>query len=621
MDASADAVLGEDIRFDLSDLYRSLDDPLLERDIQFLALCCADFEKKFRGQLQVKLAEAIDALQSIQQLNDKVSAFLHLQQACDAANQQVQRIVARARESWARACANHLTFFEQEVGKQLEASTYERLLASHELVRHHKPYLDRIRLCARYLLPEPVERALMLREPFAGEEWMSYFDETEVQLSFSIRAPGLRAQAFWGKQLSLAKTIDVMLYHPQPEARFEAMRTLNRGLKRHMAPVAARAINLVAGLKNIEDSERGYPHILAARNLGNMVSDEVVEALHQAVQQEGPLLARRYYRLVATHLGKKTLRWSDRTARPFPDGEEKLSWDQAFDIVQQAYRSFSPFLADVVRRMAERRWIDAPPYRGKTSGAFNYSVDLPEPLGVRSYTFLNFMGSERDVMVLAHELGHAVHGVLAAMEQGPLMFRAPMVYAETASIFGEMLTFNFLLARAETPRRRLALYMEKCSDFVSSVVRQISFSVFEQRVHLARRQGKLTIKDFCGHWTSVAREFYGPEGDVFEYRDMDYLWAYVSHFLNPFYVYSYAFGALLTQSLFAVRDRFGHEFETMYLDLLKAGGTRDAIELLKPFGLNPADPSFWLLGMRETMGRWLGEAERLSSDISGTGPD
>ncbi len=606
----------KDIRFDLTDLYSGLNDPALERDLQALVRLCEEFEKAYRGKLSSELGAAIEDLQAIQRLNNKISVFLHLNQSCNASDQKVQQWVGKAREVWARASANHLTFFEQEVGRQLSEEAYQALLSKDEVAQHHKPFLDHIRKCAKHLLSEQVERALMLREPFGSDEWSDLFDETEVSLNFSIKNQKLKDENFWGKKLNLSKMVDLMLHHDSSDVRYEAMRVLNSGLKKDMAAISGRAFNLVMGTKNVEDDERGYPHVMAQRNLNNRVSDEVVEALHNAVVSEGPKYAKRFYKLLAKHLKKDKLLWSDRTASPLPKPSKVYSWDESYDIVQAAYRAFSPFLADIVHRMAERRWIDAPPYVGKISGAFNYAVDLPEPHGVRSYTFLNFLGSERDVMVIAHELGHAVHGVLAAHEQGALMFRAPLVYAETASIFGEMLTFNYLLKQAQDNQAKLVLYMEKCSDFVSSVLRQIGFSLFERRIHSARRNGKLTSDDFRKHWMETTEQLYGKNGEVFDYSDMDYLWTYVSHFLNPFYVYSYAFGELLTQSLFAVKDKFqAHEFQTLYLDLLKAGGTKDAVELLKPFGLNPADPSFWSDGLRDSLGLWLREAERLSGEI------
>jgi oligoendopeptidase F len=264
--------------------------------------------------------------------------------------------------------------------------------------------------------------------------------------------------------------------------------------------------------------------------------------------------------------------------------------------------------------MIERRWIDAPPYPGKTGGAYNFSVLLPGG-ETRSYNFLNYMGSPRDVMTVAHELGHGVHGMLAAEAQGVLMYQAPMAYAETASIFGEMTTFRYLLERTESDEQRLALLMGKCSDHMNTVVRQISFSNFERKIHAERRTGKLTAEDYDAAWMDVTRAFYGPDGELFTYEHAQNLWAYVTHFLRPFYVYAYAFGELFTQSLYAVQGELGERFEGMYLELLRAGGSKDAVELMAPFGLDPRDPQFWRRGIAGSVQTWLDEAEAISARL------
>jgi oligoendopeptidase F len=225
------------------------------------------------------------------------------------------------------------------------------------------------------------------------------------------------------------------------------------------------------------------------------------------------------------------------------------------------------------------------------------------------------MGSTRDVMTVAHELGHGVHGMLAGAEQGPLLFRAPMVYAETASIFGEMTTFEYLLANTEAEQQRLALLMGKANDFLNSVVRQISFSNFERRIHDRRRQGKLTVDELNETWMGVTRDFYGDDGDLFTYENAHNLWAYVSHFQRPFYVYAYAFGELFTQSLFAIRDQLGDQFEPMYLDLLRAGGTKSAVELMEPFGLDPRKPEFWRNGITGSITKWIDAAEQITEKM------
>jgi oligoendopeptidase F len=290
-----------------------------------------------------------------------------------------------------------------------------------------------------------------------------------------------------------------------------------------------------------------------------------------------------------------------------------VQWSEAVSIVNQAFSSFSATLGLEVKKVFDNGWVDAPPYAGKTSGAFNYSVALDS--GARAYTFLNYQGSERDVMTLAHELGHAVHGLLAGEAVGPLMMHAPMAYAETASVFAEMLVFDHLRKDASEPRHELVLLMEKCSDFLSTVVRQVSFSVYEQKLHRLRPKSKISVEQFRKEWLKVTKEFYGKEKDLFSYKGMDYLWCYISHFNRPFYVYAYAFGELLTQNLYSRKEQLGDKFEPLYLALLRAGGTKDAIELLSPFGLDPREQSFWRDGIKLSVGKWLDRVEKLKTEI------
>jgi oligoendopeptidase F len=287
-------------------------------------------------------------------------------------------------------------------------------------------------------------------------------------------------------------------------------------------------------------------------------------------------------------------------------------------MVLEAYKNFSPKMAEIISDMRADNVIDVPTYKGKAGGAFNYSIILPsdklegKPI---SFTFLNYLGTTNDVSTLAHELGHGVHGILAGKSQGALMASAPMVYAETASIFGERITFNYLLENLKDDREKLSLLMEKAGSFMNSVVRQISFSLFEQKAHKARREaGKLKTEDFTKIWMEVTEALYGKDGEVFEYKDMKNLWSYVSHFMRPFYVYAYAFGELFTHSLFAVKNQYPN-FEDMYLNLLKAGSTKSAVELMQPFDLDPRNKEFWINGMNSSIKVWLDEIERIYSTL------
>ena len=594
----------EQIRWDLSDLYADLDDPQLDADLSQLIEMAEAFGKDFEGKLSAKLGEAVEAQAAMTCLADKLMVYLFLRRSTDATNPKIQQKLGIVFERWSQAEANHLNFFDHELVAMPE-ETYQKLLASDEVAKRHQPMLDNIRINGKYLLEENVERALTLRGPFGPSEWSDYIDEWEAELRFY----------FQDKQMLLPEILHIISNHPDGDVRDAGLAAFSQGLTaQKFDRLMARTLNVVIGAKGVEDAERGYASPMSARNLGNKIDDDTVEALHEVVAETGAKHARRYYDLLRKHLKRDTLRWSDRNAKlPFADNRV-VPWEECMDTVLSAYGSFSPTLRDLVSTMVERKWVDAPPYQGKTGGAFNYAVCLPGH-EARAYNFLNYLGSTRDVMTVAHEAGHGVHGMLAANAQGPLMFRAPMAYAETASIFGEMTTFKYLLERAESDEQRLVMLMDKCSDHINTVVRQISFSNFERRIHEARKAGKLTIDDYNGHWMDVTKAFYGEPGDLFTYDHTENLWSYVSHFLRPFYVYAYAFGELFTQSLFAVQGKFGEDFEPMYLDLLKAGGSKDAVGLMEPFGLDPRERSFWQNGIEGSLAKWLDEAEAISAKL------
>ena len=591
----------KDVRWDLTDLYTDLEDPALDSDLEGLLQAMQDFQANFEGKLDTRLGDALDADAQITCGADKLMVYLFLRRSTDATNQRIQQRLAQMQEAFAEAGANHMTFFDHELAAMSDED-YARLLAEDERVARHQPLLDHKRENKRYLLDQDVERALALRSPFGASEWSDYIDECEAELRFDLE----------GKSLTLPEVLHVANNDGDSDKRAQALAVFSAGLSdQGFDKLMARTLNVVMGAKSVEDRERGYANPMSARNISNHVDDATVEALHTAVAEVGAVQSQRYYRLVAAHLGKRPLLWSDRNS-PMPfAAKAEVPWAQCVDTVLSAYESFSPTLRDLVAKMLDRKWVDAPPYEGKGGGAFNYSVLLPNGES-RAYNFLNYMGSNRDVMTTAHEVGHGVHGMLAADTQGALMFRAPMAYAETASIFGEMTTFRYVLEQTTSDEEKLALLMEKASDHVNTVVRQISFSNFERAVHQQRREGKLMVEDFNNAWMQVTKEFYGEDGDLFDYTNVENLWSYVTHFMRPFYVYAYAFGELFTQSLYARKDQFGDDFEGMYLDLLRAGGSKSAVELMAPFDLDPRDPDFWRQGIASSITQWLDEAEAIS---------
>ena len=595
----------ENVRWDLTDLYKDLEDPKINQDLDALIEQMRSFNERFAGKLGESLGDALDAQADLTCLIDQLMVYLFLRRSTDATNQRIQQRLGQAQEAFAEASANHLTFFEHEVAA-LTQQAYQRLITADARVARHQPMLDLIRANRAYLLEENVERALQLRSPFGASEWSDYLDEREAELRFD----------FDDKAQTLPEILHIANNDTDADRRAQALATFSEGLSEQgFDKLMARTLNVVLGAKSVEDRERGYANPMSSRNISNQVDDDTVEALHAAVAEVGAVQSQRYYKLLSHHLGKSPLAWSDRNA-PLPFSDKKaVPWQDCVDTVLNAYGSFSPTLRDLVAKMLARNWIDAPPYEGKGGGAFNYSVLLPSGES-RAYNFLNYMGSARDVMTTAHEVGHGAHGMLAADTQGALMFRAPMAYAETASIFGEMTTFQYVLSKTDDDEQKLALLMEKSADHVNTVVRQISFSNFERAIHEQRRDGKLMLEDFNQTWLDVTHAFYGQPGELFTYDSVDNLWSYVTHFLRPFYVYAYAFGELFTQSLFARKDDFGADFEAMYLDLLRAGGSKNAVELMAPFGLDPRDPDFWRQGIASSITAWLDEAEEITTRLS-----
>ena len=353
----------------------------------------------------------------------------------------------------------------------------------------------------------------------------------------------------------------------------------------------ARVHNTQAKEKEIVDRWRGMPTAQTGRHLSNDVEAEVVEALRDAVVKAYPKLSHRYYELKRKWLGLDTLQVWDRNA-PLPMEDKRIvGWDAARETVMSAYAGFDPRMAEIAEPFFTKGWIDAGVKPGKAPGAFAH----PTVTDVHPYVMLNYLGKPRDVMTLAHELGHGVHQVLAA-EQGEMLSSTPLTLAETASVFGEMLTFRKMLSEAKTDAQRRVMLAGKVEDMINTVVRQISFYDFECKLHAARREGELTPEDIGALWMSVQGESLGP---AFEFMEgYEHFWAYIPHFVHsPFYVYAYAFGDGLVNALYAVYEENPEGFQDKYFDMLKAGGSMHHTALLAPFGLDATDPTFWDKGL------------------------
>jgi oligoendopeptidase F len=599
-----------DVRWDLSSIYSGIDDPRIDSDIAKFTKQAEAFNKSYRGKLADKLGWAISDYSELEMLGGKVMIYLSLQQSLDVTNEVVKAKVAEAQNTMSQIQGEYLTFFELEL-VALDDAVLEGLYASDAIVKRHRPWIEQQRVFKPHVLSEAVESALTKRSPFGPSSWDEFFDECEADLRFDHK----------GEKKSLTEMLDILTNSKDAVERAEVAKSINDGLGGYFAKYSAQTLYVIVGKQAVERRERNYRNPMEARNKESRIPDAVVDALHDAVKNVAGPLARRYYRLKAELLGMKTLKWSDRNAPlPFTD-TTVVPFENAMATVLAAYESFSPTLTTIIREFISGKRIDVPASKGKRGGAFNCSFVLPgnHP---QSYTFLNYLGSNHDVMTLAHELGHGVHGILAGEAQGPLMFHPPIAYCETASVFGEMTTFNFLKKRlAETgdSTALLALLTQKIEGMLNTVVRQIGFSNFERRLHGMdatysewKEPKKLSVEELDALWLTTAKELYGEDGDVFTYENSSHLWSYVSHFHRPFYVYGYAFGELLTQSLYAQKLSLGSQFEPFYLELLRSGATKDVIELLQPFGLNPTEETFWAEGIRVSLEAMITEAEKLA---------
>jgi len=567
--------------WDLNDLYPGMDAPELKADIDRADAAAKAFQERYAGTLPGlsgdALAEAIAAYEAIDETLSRVMSFASLTYSGDMADPIIGKFYQSAQER-VNGVSTQLIFFTLEINRLDEDDVTAKLAASPALARY-APWLRDVRLYRDHQLSDEVERLLHEKYVVGRAAWNRLFDETMAGLRFPID----------GKELTSAEALN-RLSDRDPAKRREAGEVVGRVMGAN-ARLFALITNTLAKDKEIEDNWRHYPSPTSARNLSNRVEDEVVDALVAAVKAAYPDLSHRYYAMKAKWFGQDHLDYWDRNA-PLPnDADRTIRWDEARDIVLGAYGRFSPDLANLGKRFFDNPWIDAPVRPGKAPGAFAHST-VPS---VHPYLLVNFQGKTRDVMTLAHELGHGVHQILAG-RQGHFLSDTPLTLAETASVFGEMLTFRALLAAETDPARRRLLLAGKVEDMLNTVVRQIAFFDFERRVHTERREGELTAERIGEIWMAVQSESLGPALRFDEgYR---HYWSYIPHFVHsPFYVYAYAFGDCLVNSLYAVYQDAEQGFAEKYLAMLTAGGTLRHQDLLAPFGLDASDPAFWQKGL------------------------
>ena len=592
--------LGDLPEWNLKDLYPGLDSAEVKWDLENSETRVVEFEAEFKGKLAAlatrpdagqALAAAVKRYEALDETMSRLMSYASLIYAANTTDPVRAKFYGDMQER-ITAASLHLLFFTLELNRVddavLEAAMMDPALG------HYRPWIEDVRKEKPYQLEDRVEQLFHEKSVTVYSAWNRQFDETIASLRFRISS----------QPLSIEPVLN-LLQDADGKKRKAAARALAKTFKQHLRPFAL-ITNTLAKDKEISDRWRGFNDVADARHLANRVEPEVVEALVSAVRDAYPKLSHRYYALKAKWFGVKKLPHWDRNA-PLPKvAQRTISWSDARATVLDAYGAFSPTMAEVAGRFFAKNWIDAPVRPGKQPGAFAH----PTVPSVHPYVMLNYMGKPRDVMTLAHELGHGVHQVLAA-PNGPLMAPTPLTLAETASVFGEMLTFKKLLAATTDKKQRKAMLAAKVEDMINTVVRQIAFYSFERKVHLERRNGELTADKLCELWMSVQSESLGPAIKL--KPGYETFWCYIPHFIHsPFYVYAYAFGDCLVNSLYAVYETSAAGFAERYLAMLSAGGTKHHSELLAPFGLDARDPKFWDDGLSVIAGL-IGELEALDA--------
>jgi oligoendopeptidase F len=600
--ASQAQELGDLPSWNLNDLYESKSSAAFEKDWKWTKSASEKFEARWKGKLQDAthksgddaLGAAIREYEQIEEVMGRMASFAGLMYFSNTLDADNAKFYGDMQAHITDASA-HLIFFTLELNR-IDEKDIANGIQNDALTAHYKSWILDLRKDKPHQLDENVEQLFHEKSITGHGAWNRLFDETMADLRFTID----------GEERPLEATLN-LLQEADPAIREKAAKALVETFSGNLR-IFTLITNTLAKDKEISDRWRDFDDIADSRHLANRVEREVVDALMTSVKNAYPRLSHRYYQLKAKWLGVKELNYWDRNA-PLPETPKSLvSWDDAKQIVLSAYNDFAPEMAETARDFFDKGWIDAANREGKAPGAFAH----PTVPSAHPYVLINYMGKARDVMTLAHELGHGVHQVLAG-NQGALMASTPLTLAETASVFGEMLTFRAILNKTEDARERKAILAQKVEDMINTVVRQIAFYDFERKLHTARRQGELTSDQIGELWMSVQAESLGPAIKLDDgYKTF---WTYIPHFIHsPFYVYAYAFGDCLVNSLYAVYQNADDDFQERYFDMLKAGGTKHHSELLAPFGLDATQPDFWDKGLSMIEGL-INELEELDKQL------
>ncbi|MEE3000239.1 MAG: M3 family oligoendopeptidase [Pseudomonadota bacterium] len=567
-------------RWNLDDLYTEMQSPEILKDLKATEVSAKAFATRFKGNLEdidnVEFGKSIQMYENLNESLARVMSYAQLLFATDAENQEIASFYQDTSERVTDISSITL-FYELEINRINDKLLAKKL--KNPTTKKFKSWLDRIRAYRPYQLAEDLEKILHKKSVTGRASWSRLFDETMAGLRFEVD----------GRKISNSE-IMTRMSDKDSLVRKKAAKSFGAGLEQNIK-LFSLITNTLAKDKDIEDKLRKFPKAVSSRNLSNQVEDDVVDALVEAVKNNYKNLAHRYYRLKATWLGVEVIDYWDRNA-PLPESDDKqIPWENAKEIVLTSYNLFEPQLGKIAEQFFENDWIDAEPREGKDSGAFSH----PTVPSAHPYILMNYHGKTRDVMTLAHELGHGIHQILAS-QQGYFMSDTPLTLAETASVFGEMLTFKGMLKAVTDPQTKRVMLASKVEDMLNTVVRQIAFFCFEEMLHIERQKGELTSDRLGEIWIKVQKESLGA---AFKFDDeYRHFWAYIPHFIHsPFYVYAYAFGDCLVNSLYDVFEKGHSGFQRKYLDMLKVGGTLRHKELLAPFGLDATDPFFWQRGL------------------------
>jgi oligoendopeptidase F len=590
--------LGDLPEWELDDLYPGMDSQAVRDAFAEAAKRAQAFRQACQGRLAemaagggAALGRAVADYEAMQELIGRIMSYAGLLYAGDTSDPIRAKFYGDAQDK-ITTISTDLLFFELELNR-IEDAVMEEALGDPDLGRY-RPWIEDLRKEKPHQLDDRSEQLFHEKSVTGRSAWNRLFDDTMSALRFTVD----------GRELGIEATLN-LLVNPDEARRRQGHEALAKTLGDNIRLFTLITNTLVKD-KEISDRWRGFADIADSRHLANRVEREVVDALESAVADAFPRLSHRYYALKARWFGKERLDSWDRNA-PLPHADTRIvAWADARDTVLKAYGGFDGRMAEIAGRFFDKGWIDAPVRPGKSPGAFAH----PTVPSAHPYVLVNYQGKTRDVMTLAHELGHGVHQVLAA-RQGALMANTPLTLAETASVFGEMLTFRSLLAATEDAKTRKALLASKVEDMINTVVRQIAFYRFERRLHTERREGELTSERIGELWMSVQGESLGPAIALGE--GYETFWSYIPHFIHsPFYVYAYAFGDCLVNSLYGVYEKSREGFAERYFDMLRAGGSKHHSELLAPFGLDASDPKFWSIGL-DLISRMIDELEALEA--------